>query len=208
MPSGTGSLAKPPLPVLHGQGRRTLRWRRRLRRRGNRRFYRLPGGRKRGVVLAGGALRRRNRHDEKRRDARRNRHRDEEADDLLEQRAPTRQVAEHGRRFDRRHVPRLLHGLCYGLGEHFGESWRRGGLPNGCKDGPSVGIRGRHPSFRHERRARLLAGRPLPQLARGIVFRIVRTDMSFVLCITHTEHSPPMRLSTSPADVCRLRPMR
>jgi hypothetical protein len=28
------------------------------------------------------------------------------------------------------------------------ESWRRaGGLANGCKDGPSVGIRGRQPSF-------------------------------------------------------------
>ena len=27
------------------------------------------------------------------------------------------------------------------------ESWRRAGLPNGCKGGPSVGIRGRHPSF-------------------------------------------------------------
>ncbi len=26
------------------------------------------------------------------------------------------------------------------------ESWRRGGLPNGCKGGPSVGIRGRHSS--------------------------------------------------------------
>ena len=70
--------------VLHGQGRRTLLWRRRLRCRGNRRFYRLPGGRKRRVILAGGALRRRNGHDEERRDARRNRHRDREADDLLE----------------------------------------------------------------------------------------------------------------------------
>ena len=38
------------------------------------------------------------------------------------------------------------------------ESWRRAGLPNGCKGGPSVVIRGRHLLGLHERRARLLVG--------------------------------------------------
>ena len=51
---------------------------------------------------------------------RRNRHRDREADNLLKQGAAPGEVAKHGRRLDRRHVPRLLHRLRDGLGEHFG----------------------------------------------------------------------------------------
>ena len=83
-----------------------------------------------------------------------------------------------------------LHGLRDGLGEHFGilAAWR---LANWLQ-GRSFRRHSRTPPIvRHERRTRLLAGRPLPQLARRIVFRIVRTEISFVLCITHTEHSPP-----------------
>ena len=199
--------------VLHGQGRRALRRWRRLRRREHGGFHRLPGGRKRRGVLAGGALRSRNGHDQKRCDARRNRHRDRETDDLLEHSAPPRQLAEHGGRFDRRSFPRLLHGLGDGLVEHVVlaaglAEWLQGRSFRRQSRTPLLGLNGR--------RARLLVA-PVPvRAARNTPGHSgPRFPSRFELLILNTrpdEANPPASRTYAdcarcdPRNCCRAQP--
>ena len=107
----------------------------------------------------------------------------------LDQRAPSRHVAQHGGGFDRRGgLHRLLHGLGDGLGEHFrGEAAR--GLGDPSLAALPLSCASADPSARTDI---LPGGSPAPRSPVGalVVGRIFRADIPFVLWTTHTEHSP------------------
>ncbi len=125
---------------------------------------------------------------------------------LLKQGTATGQVAKHGRRLDRRHVPRLLHRLRDGLGEHFGIV-TAAGLLSGCKDGlPSACADAtRHYSARVSETDARCSLDPSIREVRNIPDR---SDRHVFRALHHSLlNTRPDGAFRNPADACRLRHM-
>ena len=139
---------------------------------GYRRPHRLPGGRKRRVSWPAGRCEDGDGHHQKRRDARCNRHRDRETDDLRNSaRRPDRSRSTDGastRAMSRASCTARATALV-----NISTSLAACRFAHWLKDEPSVGHRGRQPSFWHERRCSAARRSCVPQLARRIIFRIV-----------------------------------